>query len=83
MKMDTENETVQTKPDEELTLEEAFVQIEAVIRHMEQPEISLSDSLSEYERGVALLKLCDDQIDRVEKQMVILRTGPDGPDREE
>ena len=59
----------------ELTLEEAFEEIEAVLKHMEQPDLSLSDALAEYERGVALLKHCNDEIDRVEKQMIVLRAG--------
>lgn len=63
------------KPDSELTLEEAFVQIEAVLKRMEQPDIPLSDALAEYERGIGLLKRCNEQIDRVEKQMITLRAG--------
>lgn len=66
---------------QEPTLEEAFSQIEEILAAMEKPDISLSASFEAYERGIALLKLCNEKIDRVEKQMIILHTG--APETEE
>lgn len=60
---------------QEMTLEEAFSQIEEILKTMEKPDISLHASFEAYERGISLLKLCNEKIDRVEKQMIILRTG--------
>ena len=59
----------------DLTLEEAFLQIETILTTMEKPDISLSESFAAYEKGIALLKFCNEKIDRVEKQMIVLRAG--------
>ena len=58
--------------EKELSLEEAFEKIEESLTKMESPEISLEDSFGLYEEGIKLIKLCNDKIDRVEKQMIIL-----------
>lgn len=58
------------KNDRELSLEEAFEQIENVITHLEQEEITLEESFKEYNRGMQLLKYCNETIDRVEKKVL-------------
>ncbi len=54
------------------TLEETFADLEEVIRSMEEDDLSLEDSFAAYHRGVDLLKSCNDKIDQVEKQMLVL-----------
>ncbi len=55
---------------QELSLEEAFEQIENVITHLEQEEITLEESFKEYNRGMQLLKYCNETIDKVEKRVL-------------
>ncbi len=55
---------------QELSLEEAFEQIENVITHLEQEEITLEESFKEYNRGMQLLKHCNETIDKVEKKVL-------------
>ncbi len=55
---------------QELTLEEAFAQIEDVIAHLEAEEITLEESFQEYNRGMKLLQYCNNAIDRVEKRVL-------------
>ncbi len=55
---------------QELSLEEAFEQIEDVITHLEQEEITLEESFKEYNRGMQLLKYCNETIDKVEKKVL-------------
>lgn len=55
---------------EELTLEQAFGGLDAVVEKLESREISLEDSFAEYKKGMELLKLCNEKIDRVEKKML-------------
>lgn len=55
---------------QELTLEEAFAQIEDVIAHLETEEITLEESFQEYNRGMKLLQYCNNAIDRVEKKVL-------------
>lgn len=60
----------------ELSLEEAFEQIEDVIAHLETEEITLEQSFQEYNRGMKLLQHCNEAIDRVEKK--VLQINEDG-----
>lgn len=66
----------QQDQEKELSLEEAFEQIEEVISHLETEEITLEQSFREYNRGMKLLKHCNDTIDRVEKR--VLQINEDG-----
>lgn len=61
---------------QELSLEEAFAQIEDVIAHLETEEITLEESFQEYNRGMRLLQHCNSAIDRVEKK--VLQINEDG-----
>ena len=56
----------------ELTLEEAFAQLEEITGRLEDEEISLEDSFRQYQKGMQLLKYCNDSIDRVEKKVLVL-----------
>ena len=56
--------------EEAFSLEQAFEQLEDVIKRMQDNEISLEDAFLEYEQGMKLLKQCNDTIDRVEKQVL-------------
>lgn len=57
---------------EELSLEEAFSKLEEIIAKMENREITLEDSFLKYQEGMALLKSCNEKIDRVEKKILVL-----------
>lgn len=54
------------------TLEENFKQLEEMIERLEDKEIGLEESFSLYEQGMKLLKQCNDQIDRVEKKVMVM-----------
>ncbi|MCR5785801.1 MAG: exodeoxyribonuclease VII small subunit [Eubacterium sp.] len=56
----------------DLSLEEAFSKIEESLAKMEEEDVSLEDSFKLYEEGLGLVKICNDKIDRVEKQMIVL-----------
>lgn len=55
---------------EEFRLEEAFDQIEELLEKLGDREVSLEESFTLYQKGMKLLKQCNDKIDRVEKQML-------------
>lgn len=57
---------------EEMTLEEAFEQLDSVVEALESREISLEDSFRKYQEGMNLLKLCNDKIDQVEKKILVM-----------
>ncbi len=56
----------------ELTLEESFEAIEAVIEKLEDEETPLEEAFNQYKQGMELIKQSNELIDRVEKQVIIL-----------
>lgn len=56
---------------ENCTLEQVIGRLEQVISDMEE-ETALEESFRMYHQGMELLKACNDKIDRVEKQILIL-----------
>ena len=64
------NDEQQEQESNDLSLEEAFEQIEEVISHLETEEITLEQSFLEYNRGMKLLQHCNEKIDRVEKKVL-------------
>ena len=61
-----------TEAQEQHSLEENFTILEELIGQMEAEDISLEEAFSAYSKGMNLLKQCNDQIDRVEKQVMKL-----------
>ena len=57
---------------EDLSLEEAFGQIEEKISLLEEENITLEDSFRAYQEGMKLLRYCDAKIDKVEKQVMMI-----------
>ncbi len=57
---------------EEMTIEQGFEQIDAILQKMESREISLEESFELYEQGMKQLRICNDKIDKVEKQVMML-----------
>lgn len=64
-------EAVQTSEDK-LSLEELFGRLDEVAGKLEEGDTSLEESFRLYQEGMKLLKQCNDQIDTVEKQVLIL-----------
>lgn len=57
---------------QDFTLEENFERLEETIERLEQEDIPLEDAFKAYTLGMQILKQCNDQIDRVEKQVLKL-----------
>lgn len=58
--------------DEQLTLEEAFLQLDEITKALEAEDITLEDSFAVYQKGMQLLKYCNDSIDQVEKKVLVI-----------
>lgn len=61
-----------TGAEQKKTLEEAFEELEDIIEKMNDREVSLDDSFALYTEGMKLLKYCNEQLDTVEKKMLVL-----------
>jgi exodeoxyribonuclease VII small subunit len=57
-----------------LSFEESLVELERVVRELEDGRLGLDDSLARYERGVGLIKRCYHQL-REAEQRILLLTG--------
>ncbi len=62
--------------DKEIRLEEMMDELEGCVKGLENSEISLEESFHIYEKGVKLVKACNDRIDKVEK--AVLKLEEDG-----
>lgn len=57
------------KEENNLTIEEAFAQIEDKIKALESDDISLEASFKEYQEGMNLLKYCHEKVSEVEQKV--------------
>lgn len=57
---------------QELSLEASLEQLEQVMEELNSPELSLEDSFAKYKQGMDLLLKCNQAIDKVEKELMIL-----------
>lgn len=60
------------KKQEELKLEDAFEKLEGTVAALEKDDISLEESFQIYQKGMELLKQCNQAIDQVEKKVLVL-----------
>ena len=49
--------------------------LDELLEKLESPDTTLEESFACYEAGMKLVKACNDKIDKVEKQMIILQGG--------
>ena len=59
-------------PEEEMTLEEAYQKLDALMAVLEDSGSSLEDSFQAYREGVRILKVCQNKIDLIEKKVLTL-----------
>ena len=57
------------------SMEEAFLELDKIIKALEEPEIKLAESMDLYKKGVKLLEKCHATLDKTEKEMIILKEG--------
>ncbi|WP_312105770.1 exodeoxyribonuclease VII small subunit [Lachnoclostridium sp.] len=53
-------------------LEKSLEQLNDILANLEKEDISLEESFTLYQEGMKLLKQCNESIDKVEKQLIIL-----------
>lgn len=58
--------------EEKFNLEEAFEKLEETVSVLQRDDITLEQSFQEYQKGMELLKKCNETIDKVEKKVLIL-----------
>ena len=61
-----------------LTFEEALGQLETIAEQLEQGKIGLEESITQYERGMALVKQCREILSKAEHKIQQLQERSDG-----
>lgn len=62
----------------EKSVEQTFQELEELIQKLEGGETSLEEAFRYYESGMKLVKACNEKIDKVEKQILILEKDGEG-----
>lgn len=60
------------------SFEQALARLEEIVRALEVGQAPLDGSLSLFEEGISLVKLCNRQLDEAEQKIKILQSAPDG-----
>ena len=61
-----------TKDPRELKFEEAIADLAQVVEQLESGDLSLEDSLAAFEKGVGLVRYCNQKLSEVEKKVELL-----------
>jgi exodeoxyribonuclease VII small subunit len=54
------------------SLETNLKELESIVAKMEQGDMALEDSIKSYEKGMLLLKLCQDLLKEIEQKVLVL-----------
>ena len=63
---------------EAYSLEEAMKRLETVVAEMSADSLSLENALSLYEEGVALVRICNAELEAAERKINMLKMSADG-----
>jgi exodeoxyribonuclease VII small subunit len=61
-----------------LGFEEALSEMEKIIERLERDELTLSDALADFERGISLMRVCDGHLKSAEGKLKELTKGENG-----
>ena len=61
-----------------MTYEQQLQQLEALIKQLENGELSLDQALAAYEQGVALIRACQQQLEQAEQRIQRLARDANG-----
>lgn len=53
-------------------MEQAFSELETIVKELEDDSTELLDSVALYTKGVKLLKECNDNLDKIEKEIIVI-----------
>lgn len=62
----------ETAGTEELSFGAALAELEQIVRALESGQLELEDGLARYERGVALLRACQEKLARAKQRVTML-----------
>lgn len=60
---------------QEMTIEEAFQSLDAILTDLETDQNGLEETFSKYQKGLEYVKFLKERIDGIEKKLIILENG--------
>ncbi len=66
------------KDKKQLTYDQAALELESVVDLLEKGDLPLEESIKMFEKGISLVRLCNKELDDIEKRITILVEGKDG-----
>ena len=63
---------------DDLNFEQALVELENIVTSLESGKAPLEDSISAYERGIALKKHCEKKLGEAQEKIEKISISPDG-----
>jgi len=63
---------------EKIDFEKALTQLEEIAVKLEDGDLGLDESISQFEKGMKLAKFCRQKLDEAERKIEILQKGADG-----
>ena len=60
---------------QEMTIEEAFQSLDAILADLETDQNGLEETFSKYQKGLEYVKFLKERIDGIEKKLIILENG--------
>ncbi|SDE31787.1 exodeoxyribonuclease VII small subunit [Ruegeria marina] len=65
-------------PVEQMSFEQAMKELETVVGQLERGDVALDQSIALYERGAALKKRCEDELQRAEEKVAAITLDSNG-----
>ena len=62
------------------TIEESFEKLDKIVSQLEDGNLSMNEAFKLYKEGVQLVNNCNNMLDKVEKQLVVLNGGEETDD---
>ena len=72
----------QSEEYEKLSFEDAMIELESVVNKLDAGEGTLDESISLFQKGVLLSKLCSSRLEEIEKRVRILTDDTNGAKKE-
>nr|VFJ58484.1 MAG: exodeoxyribonuclease VII small subunit [Candidatus Kentron sp. FM]VFK11713.1 MAG: exodeoxyribonuclease VII small subunit [Candidatus Kentron sp. FM] len=81
-KNEPRNALPEPPPENKVNFEQSLAELERLVAHMEQGDLTLEETLENFERGIQLSKTCQKAIDEAEQRVRILTEKEGSPETE-
>ena len=66
-----------------IQFEQSVNELEGIVKQLEKGELSLEDSLKQFEKGISLARRCQDILNQAEQKIELLTNSPSEPEADE